>query len=191
MRATRVPLPGEGVDQGGPLPQARRRAQPLRRSDRCRRQEGRREGEERAAQQLPCKQLFLVLWDLGSLLELGVGFQGSIRHVMNNAEKGEEEAVIDDLDKSNFRRQLSRLKKVGRVSGVIHRAHHCASAIQTLSPFPKGPTDPEHLKIPMEWRKFADGTPFVLFDSGRREARVILMSTPFLMEVDAVVGSPS
>ena len=48
-----------------------------------------------------------------------------------------------------------------------------------------------HVKIPDEWKKYADGTPFVMFDSGRREDRVVLMSSPSMMEVSELSSGVS
>lgn len=83
---------------------------------------------------------------------------------MNNAEENEDEVVVAEVDRENLRRQLSRERT-------------------KINAFPKGRTGPLQLKIPPAWRRFANGDPCVLYDSGRSEDRVIMLSSPFMMEV--------
>ena len=57
--------------------------------------------------------------------------------------------------------------------------------IKKVNPLPRGRTGPEYLNIPAEWKLHAgDQGRFVIFDSGRRHDRVIVLSAPYLIEVD-------
>lgn len=109
---------------------------------------------------------------------------------MDNAQEGGDDIIVAAMDRENFRRQLTRAKTV--------RAHFLLDwlivicHIQKITPLPKGKTEPNRLKIPVAWRKYADDEPFIIFDSGRTRdvdhpnrptERVIIMSSPFLMEV--------
>ena len=88
---------------------------------------------------------------------------------MDDALDGEEEPIVAQLDRENLRRQLTREKT-------------------KIIKFPRGRTDPKRLKIPADWKKYANGERFIVYDSGRSEDRVVIMSSPYLMEVGICSG---
>ncbi len=91
--------------------------------------------------------------------------------MINKSLENQDEEVVADVDKENFRRELARERTVSQPSvsaGLISMS----SSLQKYFKLPKGRTDPMHLGIPTEWQVYDNGEPFILFDNGRCEHRV-------------------
>lgn len=103
--------------------------------------------------------------------------------MINSALEGQDEIIAAELDRENIRHILAREKAVG----YCHFVHFLMSlsSLQKINKFPRGRTGPVHLKIPREWKYYdaACEDPCVLYDSGRGEERLILISSPFMMKV--------
>jgi hypothetical protein len=88
----------------------------------------------------------------------------SIRDVMAKALSGQPDSVLDYIDRENLRKVLFTYKK-------------------TLLNYPDGPTSPRALVIPEEWSRHPNGDPFVIYDRIVDDERIVVMSSPYMLEV--------
>jgi len=83
---------------------------------------------------------------------------------MIKALSGHPDSVLDYIDRENMRKVLYEYKK-------------------SLLNYPDGPTSPRALVIPEEWTRHPNGDPFVIHDRIVDDERIVVMSSPFMLEV--------